>query len=273
MSASSLPLQADEAAAAVEGPPAARPARTVTSRVLSVLDVFTDRRRSLTLSEISRRSGIPLATTHRLVGELVTWGALERDDAGRYQIGLHLWEVGALAPRGLGLRQAAMPYLEDLYEATHQHVQLAVLDGLEVVYVERLSARDAVGVHSRVGGRWPAHTTGVGLVLLAFADAALQRRYLNQPLVRFTPKTIADQRLLRGTLADVRQRGYAISDGQVTLDALSVAAPVRDREGSVVAALSVVVPASYPQPLGLVPAVVAAARGISRGSSGIRKGG
>jgi DNA-binding IclR family transcriptional regulator len=274
MSASSTPLRAgDAAAAAVEGRPAARPARTVTSRVLSVLDVFTDQRRSLTLSEISRRSGIPLATTHRLVGELVSWGALERDDSGRYQIGLHLWEVGALAPRGLGLRQAAMPYLEDLYEATHQHVQLAVLDGLEVVYVERLSARDAVGVRSRVGGRWPAHTTGVGLVLLAFADEALQRRYLTQPLVRFTPKTIADQRLLRGTLADVRRRGYAISDGQVTLDALSVAAPVRDREGTVVAALSVVVPASYPQPLGLVPAVVAAARGISRSSSGIRKGG
>jgi len=184
MTASSPPLRADDAVATAVAP-AARPSRTVTSRVLSVLDVFTDRRRSLTLSDISRRSGIPLATTHRLVGELVAWGALERDDAGRYQIGLHLWEVGALAPRGLGLREAAMPYLEDLYEATHQHVQLAVLDGLEVVYVERLSARDAVGVHSRVGGRWPAHTTGVGLVLLAFADAALQRRYLTQPLFRF----------------------------------------------------------------------------------------
>src|SRR4051812_24082652 len=118
--------------------------RTVTSRVLSVLAIFDGRHRRLSLSQISRRAGMPLATAHRLVGELAAWGALERDADGRYQIGLRLWEVAALAPRGLGLREAALPYLEDLYEATHQHVQLAVLDGVDVVYVERLSGRGAL---------------------------------------------------------------------------------------------------------------------------------
>ncbi|HTJ38763.1 MAG TPA: IclR family transcriptional regulator [Dactylosporangium sp.] len=239
-------------------------ARTVTSRVLSVLDAFNGEHRRLTLSEISRRAGMPLATAHRLVGELATWGALERDADGRYQIGLHLWEVAALAPRGLGLREAAMPYLEDLYEATHQHVQLAVLDGVDVVYVERLSARGAVLVRSRVGGRLPAHTTGVGLVLLAHCPVDVLEQYLSRPLVAFTPLTIADPLRLRATLDKVRRAGHAVSDRQVQMDAVSVAAPVRDVEGRVTAALSVIVPFDGMQPAALIPAVVAAAHGISR---------
>jgi DNA-binding IclR family transcriptional regulator len=238
--------------------------RSVTSRVLSVLDVFDSSHRRLSLSQISRRAGLPLATAHRLVGELAAWGALERDTDGRYQVGLRLWEVAALAPRGLGLREAALPYLEDLYEATHQHVQLAVLDGVDVVYVERLSGRGALGVRSRVGGRLPAHATGAGLVLLAHAPCAVLEEYLAHPLVAFTPLTIADPQQLRTALAKVRRAGHAVSDRQVQMDAVSVAAPVRDGEGRVAAALSVIVPANGLQASALVPAVVAAAFGISR---------
>jgi len=237
---------------------------TVTSRVLLVLEAFSAEHPDLTLSEIARRTGLPLATAHRLVGELAAWGALERAADGRYRIGLRLWEVAALAPRSLGLREVAMPYLEDLYEATHENVQLAVLDGLDVVYVERISGRSAVSVFSRVGGRWPAHATGVGLVLLAAAPVELQERYLATPLATFTPKTIADATELRRVLAEVRRTGFAISDGQVTLDALSVAAPVRGPGQAVVAALSLVVPAENSHPRALAAAVVTAARGISR---------
>ncbi|MFI7133114.1 IclR family transcriptional regulator [Nonomuraea sp. NPDC050153] len=241
-----------------------RPAgRSVTSRVLSVLSAFSGECPRLSLSDISRRTAMPLTTAHRLVNELTSWGALERDRDGRYQIGLHLWEVGALAPRGLGLREAAMPYLEDLYEVTHQHVQLAVLDGADVLYLERISGRDAVAVHSRVGGRFPAHATGVGLALLAHAPAAAQEAYLAGPLAAFTDRTIADPWRLRCALAEVRRHGYVISDRQVTLDAVSVAAPVRDAEDEVIAALSVVVRVGETQPGALVPAVVTAARGLS----------
>ena len=237
---------------------------SVSGRLLGVLDAFTGAQRRLTLTEISRRTGLPMGTAHRLVGELVAWGALERDDRGRYQIGLRLWEVAALAPRGPGLREIALPFLEDLYEATHQHVQLAVLDGLDVVYVERISARGAVGVRSRVGGRWPAHTTGVGLVLLAHAPPPIQEDYLGTPLAGFTELTITDPAALRRVLAEVRRTGYAVSDRQVPMDAVSVAAPVRNVGGAVVAALSVVVGTDGPPPSALVPAVVTAARGISR---------
>jgi DNA-binding IclR family transcriptional regulator len=236
---------------------------SVTARVLSILAAFGPDRPALTLSEIGRRAGLPLPTAHRLVGELRAWGALERDPAGRYRIGLRLWEVGALAPRGLGLRDAALPFLEDLYEACHQNVQLAVLDGAEVVFVERISGRRAVRVITRVGGRLPAPATGVGLVLLAFAPVEAQERVLAGPLTRFTARTITDPAALRGVLAQVRRDGYAVSDQQIELVSLSVAAPVRSSGGEVVAALSVVVPAQAP-PAQFVPAVLAAAHGISR---------
>jgi DNA-binding IclR family transcriptional regulator len=229
-----------------------------------VLGSFSADRTHLSLSDISRRTGLPLATTHRLVGELAAWGALERDDKGRYRIGLRLWEVGALAPRGLGLREIALPFLEDLYEATHENVQLAVLDGVDVVYVERLSGRHAVGVFSRAGGRWPAHATGVGLVLLAHSPTEVQERFLASPLAAFTRKTIVDPARLRRVLAEVRRTGVAVSDGQVTLDAVSVAAAVRGAADEVVAALSIVVRAGTSEPRTLAPAVLTAARGISR---------
>jgi len=238
--------------------------QSVTARVLRVLAAFSAERPELTLTEISRRAGLPLTTAHRLVGELAEWGALERAVDGRYRIGLRLWEIGALAPRGLGLRESAMPFIEDLYAVTKQNVQLAVLDGSEVVYLERLSGRGAVKVITRVGGRLPLHATGVGLVLLAFAGPKLQEQVLAAPLKRYTSRTICNPDELRRRLAEVRRTGVAVSDRQIELVALSVAAPVRGQRGDVVAALSVVVPAESSDVRAYVPVVRAAARGISR---------
>jgi DNA-binding IclR family transcriptional regulator len=237
---------------------------SVGARLLAILEAFSSDNPQLTLSEISRRTGLPLTTAHRLVAELAAGGALERDLDGRYQIGLRLWEIASLAPRGVRLRESALPFLEDLYEATHQHAQLAVLDGHDVVYLERISGRNAVHIVSRVGGRLPLHATGVGLVLLAHADRDLQEEVLTAPLKRYTNKTISTGAQLRRVLADVRRNGFAISDGAIELVALSIAAPVHGPDDTVVAALSVVVPSGVTDPNAIVPVVRAAARGISR---------
>jgi DNA-binding IclR family transcriptional regulator len=237
---------------------------SVSERVLDVLDAFSSERPALSLSELSRRTGIPLSSTHRIVAGLVRRGALERDGAGRYRVGLWVWEVASLSSHGMGLRESSMPFLEDLYEATHQNVQLAVLDVPDVVYLERISGRGAVNVVSRAGGRLPAHATGVGLVLLAHAPAEVQEDMLAGPLKRYTDRTISSSSQLRRVLADVRRDGFAISDGQIELPALSVAAPVQGPGDHVVAAISVVVPSTGTDPRTLVPAVRAAARGISR---------
>lgn len=253
------------------------PPVSVTGRVLAILAAFDAARPALGLSGIARTTGLALSTTHRLVGELTAWGALERGEDGLYRIGLRLWEVGALAPRGTGLRERAVPFLEDLYEATRQNVQLAVRDGHEAVYVERLSHPDAVRVVSRVGGRLPLHATAVGQVLLAFSAPVVQEEVLAAPLLALTARTITDPRVLRRALAAVRRDGVAVCDGMVDPLSLSVAAAVRGEDDDVVAALSVVVPsprtpagpgsgAGTPgvEPRTIVPAVRAAARGISR---------
>jgi len=239
------------------------PGKSVTSKVLALLDAFTLGTPELTLSELARRSGVSLPTAHRRAQELLEWGALERGANGSFHIGLRLWEGASLAPRGLALREAAMPFLEDLYEVSRENVQLAVREGLELVFVERIAGRHAVPVLTRVGGRFALHATGVGLVLLAHAPADVQESVLAAPLQSYTPKTVTNPLRLREILAAVRRNGYAVSDGQVTLDALSVAAPVKGR-GGVVAAVSLVVRAETAQPTALAPLVMAAARGISR---------
>ncbi|HEU0103131.1 MAG TPA: IclR family transcriptional regulator [Mycobacteriales bacterium] len=236
----------------------------MTTRAFQLLEAFSADRRELTLTELARRADLPLSTAHRLVSDLTRWGALERDPTGRYRIGLRLWEVAALAPRGLALREQAMPFLEDLSQVTQENVQLAVREGLEVVYVERIAGRRAVPVLTRVGGRFPMHPTGVGLVLLAHAPAEVQEQVLAAPLARFTPHTLVQPAELRRALSEVRRVGFAVSDRQVTMDSVSVAAPVRGAEGEVVAALSIVIRADGVPPSSLVPAVQAAARGISR---------
>lgn len=237
---------------------------SVPAKLLSVLDAYTQGRAAFTLSELSRRTGLPLTTTHRLVGELERWGGLERGADGRYRIGLRMVELAALCPRGVGLRDVALPFMQDLYEATHQNVQLAVRDGIDGVYIERIAGREAVRVQTRVGAHWPLHATGVGLVLLAFSPPAVQEAVLAAPLRRFTTHTITDPAVLRRVLADVRRTGVSFSDRQIDEDAYSVGAPVYGSDGGCVAALSVVIGSDDPGRAGWGQAVRAAAIGISR---------
>ncbi|NLU75352.1 IclR family transcriptional regulator [Streptomyces sp. HNM0575] len=252
---------------------------SVTGRALRVLEVFSPAAPVLTLTEISRRTGLPLTTAHRLVSELAGWGALERDPEGGYRIGLRLWEIAALAPRGLGLREVALPHLSDLARVTGENVQLAVREQLSVVYVERLAGRDSVPVLTRVGGRFALTPTGVGRVLLAHAPADVQERALAQRAVRYTERTECDPVRLRQALAEVRQTGVAVCERQVTMDSVSVAAPVHGPghgpvtgpghgpghgPGEVVAAVSVVAHVETVPAHTLIPLVQVAAAAISR---------
>ena len=236
----------------------------VIRRAAQLLAAFTPERQALTLSQLARRTGLPLTTTHRLVGELVECGLLERDPESTFHIGLRLWEIASLAPRGLGLRELALPFMEDLFAVTAENVQLAVRDGHEAVFVERIAGRSAVPLYTRVGGRFPLHPTGVGRVLLAFAPPEVQEAVLAGPLTSYTPHTVTNPKALRRVLADVRSHGFAVNDRQVSMETLSVAAPVRGADGTVVAAVSLVVQAGSAVPAALAPAVQATAQGISR---------
>lgn len=237
--------------------------QTACARVLGVLSAFSLGGALLSLSEISRRAGLSLTTTHRLVGELTQWGALERDDDRLYRIGIRLLELAGSSSRGMELRDMAMPHMEELHALTRENVHLSVRVGQEVVYLERLRAPGAIEVLSRIGGRWPLPATGTGLVLLAYAPHDIQEEVLGRILERFTPMTICDGRTLRGVLAEVRRTTVAVTSGQITPGSLSVAAPIRGRHSEVVAAVGVVVRSgSYPQG-GLASAVTRTAGRIS----------
>src|SRR6478736_9449713 len=238
-----------------------RAGATVTSRALALLGAFDDEHRSLSLSRLAARAELPVPTAHRLVGELVAWGALSRTQAGEYVVGRRLWDVGLLAPVQTGLRQLASPYLHDLYGATLATVHLAVRDGAEVLYLDRLSGHASVPVVSSVGSRLPMHATGVGKVLLAYAPAEVQRAVLAD-LPRITPYTVTQPGLLRRQLARVQRDDHATTTEEMSLGACSIAVPIR-RGADVVAALGIVVP-SLKDRAKLVGALQVAARGIGR---------
>lgn len=234
---------------------------SVLARAVRIVESFHSDDSLLTVSEIARRSGLHLSTTSRLIDELVGCGWLERENR-RVRIGVRLWEVASRASPTLGLREAAMPFMEDLHSVVGQHTQLGVLEGDEVLFIERLSAPGAVVNYTRIAGRMPLHASSSGLVLLAHGPAELQERILREPLKVFTDRTIRTERQLRTALADVRKHGYTLCAGHIYPNTTGVAVPIRDPSGRVLAALSVVVPneMAYAQ----IPALKAAARGISR---------
>jgi DNA-binding IclR family transcriptional regulator len=244
--------------------PAVREApNSVLGRTMSLLTAFRPGDTELSLAELSRRTGVPKSTAHRLLAELEGWNVVERTPEG-IRLGMGLFELGQLAPMQRGLREAASPFLADLFEATHETVHLAVPDGVDVVYVHKLTGRRGPKVNSRVGGRMPAYCTGVGKALLAFAPPERLAAVLAAGLARRTPRTVVAPGLLDQELARVRERGVAEEHEESTVGTACVAAPVFGGDGYAVAAISITGWANRLDTGRLAPAVRTAALGLSR---------
>lgn len=239
--------------------------RSVLLRGLAILECFEGRAPVLTASAIVRKTGLPPATVHRLLATLIDGGAVERVSRGSYRLGLKLWRLGSSVPQARVLRDVALPFLEDLYETTHEVVHLAVREGFETLYIEKISGRGAVLVTSRVGLRLPLHATGPGKVLLAYGPSDVFDQLVAQGLTSLTPKTITDPDALRRATAEIRRLGYALSQEESSPGTASVAAPIFGPSREIIASVSVVVPASTFNPRALIPVVRAVALGISRG--------
>jgi DNA-binding IclR family transcriptional regulator len=236
---------------------------SVTSRALGLLGAFDENHRRLTLSELAQRAGLPMPTAHRLIGELVDWGALRREADGSYVVGRRMWNLGLLAPVPTTLRAIASPFLHDLYGATFATVHLAVRDGTRVLYLDRLAGHVSVPVVSDIGSRLPMHATGVGKALLAYAPEAVVDEVLAD-LTRVTPYTITQPGRLREQLRRVRRDGYAQTSEEMSLGACSIAVPIRSPAGEVVAALGIVVADLRRERARLVASLRVAVRGIER---------
>ena len=177
-------------------------------------------------------------------------------------MGRRLWDVGLLAPVNTGIRQLASPYLHDLYGATLATVHLAVRDGTQVLYLDRLSGHASVPVVSTIGSRLPMHATGVGKVLLAHAPPKVQAEVLAN-LTRVTPYTIIQPGRLRRQLGRVLKDDYATTVEEMSLGACSVAVPIRAGT-DVVASVGIVVPTLKRDRAKLVAAMQVTARSIGR---------
>lgn len=213
--------------------------RSVAAKLFAIADAF-ERGDELTLTEIAGRAGLPMSTAHRLLREWVEWGGITTAGGGRYRVGIKLWRLAVRQPSARRLRIAAKPYLEDLFESTGEHVHLAVREGLGAVYLERMSGVNAVPSITDVGSRLPLHATGVGQALLAFAPTGVLEDVIAANPRKFLPGTIVDETALRERIARIRATGVAISVEALTRGAFSVAAPVRDATGDVVAAVSII---------------------------------
>ena len=203
------------------------------------------------------------------MNELADAGFLERDAEGGFRIGMRLWELTTRGSNALGLRQVAMPFMEEVQAGIREHTQLGVLEQDEVLFIERLSARQAGSNITKIAGRLPLNASSSGLVLLAYAPPTYQDRILSSPLKQLSTETIVDATELRKKLAEVRKRGYAFAPGYIESVSTGIAVPVSDGAG-VIAALSVVMPRGNEREPEVVARLKRAATDIGQAASAVR---
>lgn len=215
--------------------------RTSLSKALRLLSKFEPDEGAVSLSDLADRAALPKSTAHRLAADLIEWGALERHPDG-LRLGYRLFELGQMTPHLRCLRAAALPYLAELYEATHETVHLAVRDGSELLFVEKLHAHRRSLAPSRVGGRMPLHASALGKALLAGSENQTVDEVLTDPLIPYTPWTLTKPQELCHQVRDATRAGCAFDRDETAVGLSCVAAPIAIDDDSPIGALSVAVP-------------------------------
>jgi DNA-binding IclR family transcriptional regulator len=251
----------DLAALTDPGLPAADP-KSVLGKTALILDAFAADAPTLSFSDFCERTGLPRSTVHRMLEQLVAYRWLERAGS-RYQLGTRMFEFGGLVRRCSYLREMALPFMEDLYEATHETVHLGALDGCDVLYLEKIGGHDACQVPSRIGGKAPAHCTGLGKAMLAFAGDEVIDEVVTRGLLPMTSSTIVDPTVFSDEMRTIRELGVAFDREEAVPGITCVAVPIRG-SGRAVAALSITGPSPRINVDRLSPAIRTAARGIWR---------
>ena len=229
-------------------------------RALQILGCFDEKHPERGVSEIAQAVGLHKATTHRIVTTLVSYGYLQRaDDGQRYRLGMALASLGFLVLRRTDVRREAMPIMTELASRLDETCDLSVYNRGEVYFVEVVQGSRALTVAAAVGRSLPIHATASGKVILAFVPEAELEAALDEPLVAHTHRTIMRPAELRRQLEVVRAQGFAVDDEELDLGVRAVSAPVRDRDGNVIGALSVTCPTSR-LPLDRIPSIAAEVR-------------
>jgi IclR family KDG regulon transcriptional repressor len=215
------------------------PVVNAAARALSVLESLS-RKRTAGLEELSREMGMAKPTVYRFLLTLQELGYARRDESDRWAMTLKTFNVGSRALDHLDLHSAAKPVAQDLADELGETVHMGVLEGDSAVYVLKIESKYTIRMFSRVGGRMPLYCTAIGKVLLAYSTLAERKAALEGlRLVALTPETITTRAALEVELKRVREKGFARDAGEREEGIYCIGAPIFDREGSVVAALSV----------------------------------
>jgi IclR family KDG regulon transcriptional repressor len=252
----------------VEQPVKAAKARlSSVANSIRLLTSFSGDEDELAITTLAQRLGLAKSTVHRLASTLTAAGFLEQNsDTGRYRLGVALFELGALVRRRMDVANVARPHLRELLEKTGETVQLGIVDHYSVLYVYEMESRRAIRMAAAVGARAPLHCTAVGKVLLAFQPADYIRETLERGLTGFTDKTVTEGDEVLSLLDEVRMRDYAVDDEESEVGLRAVAAPVRNQNGGVIAALGVAAPVQRMNKRVMqttVPTVMAIAQAVS----------
>src|ERR1700733_6212506 len=235
-------------------------------RAAAILGAFDAAHRELTLAALVARCGLPRSTTHRTADRLLQLGWLEKP-GDRYRIGNRLFEIASLAPIRLELREAVSPFLQDLHSATKNTVQLGVLDGTQILVVEKITGHRAMPMLSQVGGVIPAYCSALGRAILAYSEPAVIDTALAGPLPARAPRTLTSRVAILRELTAVPERGWAIEREEGNVGVSCVAAPIFGPLGEVAAALSVTGPRQLVRADRIGPAVRMAAAAVTRAST------
>lgn len=251
-----------------KGKPAApAPRLSSVDNAIRLINAFTDEDDEIGITELGKRLSLPKSTVHRLAMTLAEAGMLEQlPETGKYRLGLAFLELGSRVRRKRDLSQEAKPFLSELRDRTGETVHLSILDEANIVCINTLESRQAIRMALDVGMRKPAHATAAGKLMLAFQPAGYLDRLLASGLEGRTPNTIVEPEAFRRELTTIRLRGYAIADEENEIGVRSLATPVRNQSGQVIAATSIAGPAQRLTKKRLdtfVPDVIGAADAIS----------
>lgn len=221
------------------------PTVQVIERMFALMDVLASRKESISLKEISEKTGLHPSTTHRLLNDLAIGRFVDRSQPGSYRLGMRLLELGNLVKNRLNVRDAALVPMRRLHKLIQQPVNLSMRQGDEIIYIERaFSERSGMQVVRAIGGRAPLHLTSVGKLFLATDDAQRVRAYATRTgLSGHTKNSLTELSALERELSKVQQYGYAQDNEELELGVRCMAAGIYDDQGTLVAGLSISSPA------------------------------
>ncbi len=215
------------------------------AKALQTLTVLGEAERDLSLAELCARVDIPKTTVFRYLQTLVEYGFVNYNPTtDKYSLGLKLWSLGQVAWSRTRLHELARDHMQRLREEFDETVNLGVLDGREVVYLGMAESHRALRMHAQLGGRDPVYSTSLGRAILAFLPETEWPRHLPARLTPKTSRTVTTLAALRTILAETRQRGYALDDGENEENARCIGAPILNEQGRPIGAISVSAPAS-----------------------------